>query len=79
MPFADSLVPPNEVPDIVKKAEVSVPDNILLSIAIIAQNWRNAQSSDPDINFIIDAILVGKHPSPVQAKRHKINGEYLWD
>ena len=80
-PFVDSLVPPNEVPDIVEKAETSVPDNILLSTALTAQDWQKAQAADSDISYVMGALLEGYHPSPQQAKSNKIDLGYLpdWD
>ena len=56
-PFVDSLMPPNEVPGVVEKAETSVPDNILLSTALTAQDWQKAQAADSDINYVMDAHL----------------------
>ena len=54
-----------------------MPDNNLLSTTLTAQDWQKAQFADPDINLVIDALCVGNHPSPEQAKSHKINLGYL--
>ena len=78
-PFVDSLMPPNKVPDIVEKAEASVPDDILFSTALTAQDWQKAQAADFDINYVIGALLEGNHPSPEQAKSHKVDLGYLPD
>ena len=78
-PFVDSLMPPNEVPDVVENAETSVPDEILLSTALTAQDWQKAQASDSDISYVMGALLEGYHPSPQQAKSNKIDLGYLPD
>ena len=77
-PFVDSLVPPNEVSDVVEKAEASVPDDILLSTALTAQDWQKAQAADSDINYVMSALLEGDHPSPEQAKSHKVDLGYYY-
>ena len=80
-PFVDSLMPPNEVPDIVEKAETSMPDDILLSTALTAQVWQKAQAADSDISYVMGALLEGYHPSTQKAKSNKIDFGYLpdWD
>ena len=78
-PFVDSLMPPNEVPNIVEKAETSVPDDILLSTALTAQDWRKSQAADSNINYVMGALIEGNGPSPQQAKSHKIDLAYLPD
>ena len=77
-PFVDSLVPPNEV-SVLEKAEASVPDDILLSTALTAQDWQKAQAADSDIYYVMSALLKGNHPSPEQAKSHKVDLVYLPD
>ena len=72
-------MPPNEVPDIVEIAETRVPDDILLSTALTAQDWQKAQAADSDINYVIGALLEGNRPSPEQAKSHKVDSGYLPD
>ena len=64
---------------IVEKAEARVPDDILLSTALTAQDWQKAQAADSDINYVIGALLEGNHPSPEQVKSHKVDLGYLPD
>ena len=80
-PFVDSLMPPNRVPDVVEKAEASVPDDILLSTALTAQDWQKAQAADSDFSYVTGALLEGYRPSTQQAKSNKIDLGYLpdWD
>ena len=61
-------MPPNEVQDIIEKAEASVPDDILLSTALAAQEWHKAQAADSDFNYVVGAHLEGNSQSPELAK-----------
>ena len=58
-----------------------MPDDILLSTALTAQDWQKAQTADSDISYVMGALLDGYHPSPQQAKSNKIDLGYLpdWD
>ena len=55
-----------------------MPDDILLSTILTAQDWQKAQAADSDINYVMSTLLEGNHPSPEQAKSHKVDLGYYY-
>ena len=80
-PSADSLVPPDTVPDIEEDEQDAVAEDLLSTTALTSQDWRKAQAADDNIRFVIDAVLKGSKPTHEQVQRQNLDAGFFpdWD
>ena len=54
-----------------------IPDPMINSTSLKKQDWRKAQSSDPNLSFVVDCLIEGYKPSSQDTIQRQLDKRYI--
>ena len=84
--YQSSMMTPEEKPlvetltnESIGDHPTDIPDPVINSTSLKKQDWRKAQSKDPNIRFVVDCLIEGYKPSHQDAIKRQLDKRYMYE